>query len=428
MAGYVRMPKAHYEAACNSIRAKTGKTDLITSGAMSAEIDGITGGGGGGSVDGYATVTFMNGAEVLFSRLVLKGDDCPDPYVQNRIELPTKESTAQYTYTFNGWSATNGGSADSNALKGITEDKTLYAAFNANLVYFTVNFYDGDTLLKTEQVAYGNSSTYQHVKAGYEFKGWTPTPTNVTANMDCYGEWEESLEIADSWDEIIASVNDGTYATKYKIGQYKPLDLGSEGVVRMQFVYSAKQSAELPNKSDVVFDSDEKTSMSFVAMDLLATKKRFNDEKFNTNTFPYGWSICSLRSYLQNTIMALVPSNVASAIKTVSKYSQEQTGYTTKTANKYGESLWIPSYREMFSSGSYRESHGASYSRFFTSNELRARAVVGTSSNATWLMRTVSNTTDSVNGGYCLYAVSSTGAYSTAMVSINYGVCIGFCI
>lgn len=46
MAEYVRMPKAHYAAACESIRAKTGKTDKIKSGDMSTEIDGITTGGG----------------------------------------------------------------------------------------------------------------------------------------------------------------------------------------------------------------------------------------------------------------------------------------------------------------------------------------------------------------------------------------------
>lgn len=42
--------------------------------------------------------------------------------------------------------------------------------------------------------------------------------------------------ITDSWEDILASEQDGTYATKYNIGDFKPLDLGSEGVVDMQIV------------------------------------------------------------------------------------------------------------------------------------------------------------------------------------------------
>ena len=41
MTEYVIMPKADYQNACNSIRAKTGKTALIKSGDMASEIDGI---------------------------------------------------------------------------------------------------------------------------------------------------------------------------------------------------------------------------------------------------------------------------------------------------------------------------------------------------------------------------------------------------
>lgn len=41
------MPFADYKAVCNSVRAKTGKTDLIKSGDLATEIDSIEVGGGG---------------------------------------------------------------------------------------------------------------------------------------------------------------------------------------------------------------------------------------------------------------------------------------------------------------------------------------------------------------------------------------------
>lgn len=46
MVDYVIMPKQDYEEACDAIRAKTGKTDLIVSGAMADEIAEIQTGGG----------------------------------------------------------------------------------------------------------------------------------------------------------------------------------------------------------------------------------------------------------------------------------------------------------------------------------------------------------------------------------------------
>lgn len=46
MSEYAVMPLADYQAACDKIREKTGKTETIKSGAMAAEIDSIHVGGG----------------------------------------------------------------------------------------------------------------------------------------------------------------------------------------------------------------------------------------------------------------------------------------------------------------------------------------------------------------------------------------------
>ncbi|MBR3778203.1 MAG: InlB B-repeat-containing protein, partial [Clostridia bacterium] len=114
-------------AIADSIRERTGETGGMTLDEMPTKIASIS---SGGSAEGCVTVTFMNGDTVLFARPVYAGDDCPDPIAQGHIkETPTKESTAQYEYTFNGWATADGGIADANALKNITADKTLYAAF-----------------------------------------------------------------------------------------------------------------------------------------------------------------------------------------------------------------------------------------------------------------------------------------------------------
>jgi hypothetical protein len=112
-------------------------------------------------------------------------------------ETPTKENTAQYTYTFAGWSATPGGWANPNILNNITLGGNVYAVFTATVRTYTVRFINGSTVLQTVSVPYGGNATYTGdtpVKGegfeDYEFIGWSPEPTNVTADMDCYAQYK----------------------------------------------------------------------------------------------------------------------------------------------------------------------------------------------------------------------------------------------
>lgn len=149
----------------------------------------------------------------------------------------TRPSTAQYTYSFAGWSLEpNSTSANQNALKKVTADRKVYAAFTATIRKYSVYFYNGSTLLQTvSNVPYGGSATYtgdtpvSSEDSSLKFLGWSPTPTNITGNTSCYAQFEELLkEITDSWDDIMASCENGTYATKYKVGMYKTDDVASD--------------------------------------------------------------------------------------------------------------------------------------------------------------------------------------------------------
>lgn len=63
------------------------------------------------------------------------------------------------------------------------------------LVTYTVNFYNGDTLLQTvENVKYIDAVEYtgeDPVKEGdFTFTGWNPEPSEVTGDMDCYAQFK----------------------------------------------------------------------------------------------------------------------------------------------------------------------------------------------------------------------------------------------
>lgn len=175
----------------DAIRAKTGSSDPIQVRDMATQISSIT---GGGSAD-VRYVTFMNGSVELYKKPVAVGDDCVDVVSKGLIETPTKESTAQYSYTHYGWGASDGGAADSTILQNITEDKTVYAIFTAAVRYYTITYLDDDgtTVLKTEQVAYGSTPSYEPTADGKIFDAWTPALATVTGDATYTASWIEVI-------------------------------------------------------------------------------------------------------------------------------------------------------------------------------------------------------------------------------------------
>lgn len=144
---------------------------------------------GGGSSADVRYVTFV-GADgtVLYKKAVAVGDDCVDVAAKGLISTPTKEMTDAEVYTYSGWSLISGGAASSSALTNVTEDRTVYAAFTTSAIKCTVRFLNGDTVLQTSTVAYGEIPVYTGAEPtpeqDYAFVGWTPTIDVVTGDVD----------------------------------------------------------------------------------------------------------------------------------------------------------------------------------------------------------------------------------------------------
>ena len=92
---------------------------------------------------------------------------------------PAKQATAEYTYTFAGWTPT---------VVAVTGNATYRATFTATKNKYLITFRNDDgTVLKSEEVEYGmlpiapatptKESTAQY---NYEFAGWTPSVTLVS--------------------------------------------------------------------------------------------------------------------------------------------------------------------------------------------------------------------------------------------------------
>lgn len=251
------------------------------------------------------TVTYKNydGTQTLGTETVVDGANALG------MTVPSRSSTAQYTYTPNGWSKTPNGSKWSDALNNVTSDRTLYASYTATVRTYTVYWYNGSTLLYTQNnVPYGSTPTYNGPStstltdsSGQPFQGWEPSMGSITGNTTYNASFVPPITdtITDTWDQILAHIDSGDYATRYSIGDTKLLNLGSLGTTAMQIV---------------AFDADDlasggKAPITFIAQYLLKDSKRWNPEL--TSIYSYrtakGWpetNSGSLSSATSNTTIS----------------------------------------------------------------------------------------------------------------------------
>ena len=203
---------------------------------------------------------------------------------------PSRPSTAANTFSFIGWSKKpNSTTVDADALTNVTADRKVYAAYSITGRTYTVYFYNGNSLLQTvPNVPYGGNATYTGATPvspdgsadEYPFEGWSPAPTNIQGNTSCYAQYgspREVAEIEDSWEEILAAVANGTAARRYKIGNYKPLDLGAQGIVNMQIAAKNK---------DALADGSGTAALSWISLELLSTSHRMNPDLVTNYVYP----------------------------------------------------------------------------------------------------------------------------------------------
>ena len=134
------------------------------------------------------TVTYINGAEVFYTDTAEEGAPLPRP-----DKDPEKAEDDTYTYTFKGWSLSEGGEiADLASVTEVTEAMTFYAVFEPvekPVFTYTVTFVDGLTgkpIGEPQSVEEGGSAVAPEppVHEGYTFAGWDKDFTNITVRTE----------------------------------------------------------------------------------------------------------------------------------------------------------------------------------------------------------------------------------------------------
>ena len=129
----------------------------------------------------FFTINFVNEDGTVLQSSQVREFEMP---VYNNDTLPTKAITAEYTYTFAGWTP---------EIVPVVADATYTAKYTANKRSYQIRFlnYDGAEL-QSSQVEYGAMPEYTGeaptrpatAQYNYVFEGWTPEVISVTTDAD----------------------------------------------------------------------------------------------------------------------------------------------------------------------------------------------------------------------------------------------------
>ena len=139
-------------------------------------------------------------------RTLLDTETVIDGAAPIKVFTHSKASTAQYDYTYEGWSDT----ADSEtAVNGILDNvlvsKNVYEAFSKTVRNYVVRFYNGTSILQEASIPYGSSITYDSDTYGvptkegndrrYAFREWLPLANSITGPVNCYAQYDSYATI-----------------------------------------------------------------------------------------------------------------------------------------------------------------------------------------------------------------------------------------
>ena len=382
------------------------------------------------------------------------GSAVPDQYIPAYGQVTRPADPTREKYKFAGWYSDSAFTQAYSFIDAVTGDLTLYAKWEAYSTY-SVQFDSGGGSAITAQTVgeYGKAVKPEDpVREGYDFLGWYmnsektkayPFDSVVNSDLTLYAKWIDNGRkgtIDDSWSQIIASVNDGTYRSKYKIGDTKSIYLGSEGYVEMQIVdFDADELAD---------GSGRKAAITWLSKQVLPTIKMMNPVteyvegggayKIGTGAVG-GWENCQMRNVYMKELAAMLPSEVRTAVKPVIKYTMTRTNSNwnneqVKNDVPTMDELWIPSYREMigYTAGSNSlETKGPVYTAVFPDEQSRMKHVASNESVRRFWLR-------SSEDARCFYSLYGSPTRNTSDWSSEvdpflgaptaHYICFGFCM
>ena len=220
--------------------------------------------------------------------------------------------------------------------------------------------------------------------------------------------------ITDTWEQIFAAEEDGTYSTKYSVGDTKFL------TIRNQLVLMEIVAFDRDYLSD---DSGRTAKITWMTRGC----HQYSSYNRHKKTTLGGWTESELKQHIIERYLEPMDATVKSHIKQVIKYSRYVSPSGVETKNlRSDDYIWAPSLREMVGSVSAGETKGVTYSDYYSTGASRKKypnaCTVSSSYQAyRYMLRTLTSASN------CM-TLNSTGGQEAGSISTgNFTVVFGFC-
>lgn len=229
---------------------------------------------------------------------------------------------------------------------------------------FVVNFYDkpigtaGATIIETQMAAKGASIACTKLdgtvdSSGNGFKGWSPSPTNITRDMDCYPTYSQITitpgSISEDWDVIALdggahyplqshkSIQWALQTPAITVGTYSggTIDIPAGNVSIVGDFYKVAEG-ESGSHSTWLLNTHVLTS-SFGSIHASA----YNGQGAESDW----WGTSPIKQWLNNALLAAFPDALKANIKEVTKTSLHRVSGTWIDETS-SDRIWIPSAKE----------------------------------------------------------------------------------
>ena len=210
--------------------------------------------------------------------------------------------------------------------------------------------------------------------------------------------------VTDTWAQIKAASDNGTYDSKYAIHDTKSFDFGN---------FTAEMEL-VAKDTDIKHDGTGNAHMTWLCKKIVTTHAMNS-----TNTTAGGYPASAMKSWLEgDEVLGAFPAELKSALVEVDKTYYDNDDTSTKTTSC---KIWIPSSYEVCITNSYlKENSGVKYNSVFSDNSSRVKYNSSGSANAWWLRSAYSGT------NFVFVSNGGGGNYGSATYAI--GVVFGFCI
>lgn len=237
-----------------------------------------------------------------------------------------------------------------------------------------------------------------------------PVSVAITTSGQAYSVeclFFNSVLSKNTWAQIAKASAAGKASQLWSVGDTKDITVGSETLTLVIMGFSHDDLA-----------SGGKAGITFGMKNLMATTRRMNASNTNSG----GFTGSEMYSWLQNTLLPTLPSDLRAVLKSVNK--KTSAGSQSSTINTNSMKLFLFSEIEIFGSTTYSKAgEGSQYSYFATAAN-RIKYLSNGSGPASWWWERSPSGSNSAN--FCI--VDSNGNADVYYATNAAGVCFGFCV